>query len=196
MGLLRSLRLGFVFSSLAVNRNVRTLPHVDRNNLSSEPNLVVSLTKFNRGGRLHCTMPWRGMRIVLIGFTVRSTEKLSESQCDEASALGFVLPPKEEPSSQLGLVASAPRAVRAPKCLSSPRRDNGRPRRSHQPLRIDPFGFSVGSSAYQPAFTSSHSQPHPLSRAGHLPGDHLAKLSAVPPGRFVYSSPSLTSIPL
>ena len=110
---------------------MKTLPHVDRNNLSSEPNLVVLLTRFRQGGiwvetaggsvkilhkgqarfgelldvashpvlfdprRLHCTMGWRGTRIVLIGFTVRSTEKLSASQRAEASDLGFVLPPAE-----------------------------------------------------------------------------------------------------
>ena len=48
--LLRSLRPGIVFSSLAINQNVKTLPHFDRNNLSTEPNVVVALRRFRQGG--------------------------------------------------------------------------------------------------------------------------------------------------
>ena len=44
---LREAKPGFVFSSLSVNQNV---PHVDLNNLSGEPNVVLPLSRFQGGG--------------------------------------------------------------------------------------------------------------------------------------------------
>ena len=225
-GFLRSIRPGFVFSSLAVNQNIRTLPHFDRNNLSTEPNLVVALSRFRRGGiwietlggsvevahrnqvkvgevldvashpvlvdarRLHCTMGWRGSRIVLIGFTVRGTEKLSSVQRAEALSLGFVLPP-EGSSGESTLVSEYlpqdPRVVRPPR--SKPLPVGGiSARRSHRPWRIDPFHFSVGSPGVEPAFTASSSQPCISDRVDSLPSAVLQVLRSMPPGRFVFSS--------
>ena len=39
----------FVFTSFAVNQNVLTLPHTDSNNLGTEGNLLIPLTKFSGG---------------------------------------------------------------------------------------------------------------------------------------------------
>ena len=47
---LREAKPGFVFSSVSVSQNVRTLPHVDKNNLSTEPNVVLPLSRFRGGG--------------------------------------------------------------------------------------------------------------------------------------------------
>ena len=225
-GLLRSIRPGFVFSSLAVNQNIKTLPHFDRNNLSSEPNLVVALSRFRRGGiwietlggsvevvhrnqvrvgevldvsshpvlvdarRLHCTMGWRGSRIVLIGFTVRGTEKLSSAQRAEALSLGFVLPPEggSGESTQVSEhLPQVPRVVRPPR--SKPLHERGNDaRRSHRPWRVDPFHFSVGSPGVEPAFTASYPQACSLDRVDPLPSSVLQMLRSMPPGRFVFSS--------
>ena len=135
-------------------------------------------------------MPWRGARIVLIGFAVRGTENLSASQRAEALSLGFVLPPgggSEDLTKVRDCIVPVPKAVRPPRCKPFSA-EGSRARHPHRPCRIDPFHFSVGSPGVEQAFTSSCSRPCASDRAGPLSSAVLQRLRAMPPGRFVYSS--------
>ncbi|CAE6927060.1 unnamed protein product [Symbiodinium sp. CCMP2592] len=215
--LIREAQPGFVFSSLSVNQNVRTLPHIDKNNLSGEPNLVVPLSRFRSGRiwvlaesgserlrhrgkdhfgevlpvneravsfdprRLHATQPWTGTRVVLIGFTVRGCEKLSDAQRAEALDLGFVLPP--EPNAPPPFF---PSAAGVPKPLPAIRAPEGLLRVSG-PTKVDPPSF-VGADIGP--FAASHapkSRP-PSSLGFELTPELRRSLLAMPPGRFVISS--------
>ncbi|CAE7264901.1 unnamed protein product [Symbiodinium sp. CCMP2592] len=215
--LIREAQPGFVFSSLSVNQNVRTLPHIDKNNLSGEPNLVVPLSRFRSGGiwvlaessserlrhrgkdhygevlpvseravsfdprRLHATQPWTGTRVVLIGFTVRGCEKLSDAQRAEALDLGFVLPPEPNASppffpSSAGVPKPLP-AIRAPADLLC----------VEGPTKVDPPSFVGGDIG---PFAASHApRSGPASSRGFELSPELRRsLLEMPPGRFVISS--------
>ena len=217
---LREAKPGFIFSSLSVNQNVRTLPHIDRNNLSGEPNLVVPLSRFRGGGiwvqtdsgsvpqeykgktlfgevlpvheravafdphRVHCTQSWVGSRVVLIGFTVRGCEKLTEAQRATALGLGFVLPPLDQGACPRGTSPDDSleplEGVQAPAILSTRSPGLGA-------CRVDPSTFPLVGEEVPAAF-SGGTHPQPVQGRGLLSPHHRGLLLAMPPGRFVVSS--------
>ena len=128
--------------------------------------------------RVHATQAWKGLRIVLIGFTVRGCERLSEEQRAEALGLGFVLPPLGTQRPANSAVESGPQPIA---CVRAPD-----PRAASSDLSsIDPPGFfsRVGSSA---AF--SPSRPLIARASVSLPPSSVGLLLSMPPGRFVISS--------
>ena len=220
---LREAKPGFIFSSLSINQNVRTLPHVDKNNLSGEPNVVLPLTRFQGGGiwisspggkvplqhrgatlhgevlpvsqrvvafdphRLHSTQPWKGNRTVLIGYTVRGCERLSQEQRETALGLGFVLPPlglpePSGPSSPDSLpVALEP--VRAPDAAPS----KPEPRSRSSPLRVEPAAFLQDD--FGDLWPPGSAPPRGFSGpSGSSRVEARSLLLNMPPGRFVVSS--------
>ena len=227
---LREAKPGFVLSSLSVNQNVRTLPHVDRNNLCTEPNVVLPLSRFQGGGiwvettnvsvplrhigevlpvneravafdprRLHATQSWTGSRVVLIGYTVRGCERLTEEQRARALNLGFVLPP---------LDPNAPAAPRASEIVSESLQPVKAPSpgasasASFAPSRIDPASFASCVKSSAQVVTSRSLALTPAVRVPNrvcLPGEPArydrGLLLDMPPGRFVISSvfPDLNS---
>ena len=229
---LREAKPGFVFSSLSVNQNVRTLPHVDRNNLSTEPNLVLPLARFQGGGiwvkvdggadslqhkgvrlqgevlpvsqravafdphRLHSTQPWKGTRTVLIGYTVRGCEKLSDEQRATALNLGFPLPPLGELQAPLKVDLEQSQVelepVRAPaQGPEPPPRASASPADPRapglQPLRVDPASFC--SASVLDFAAPAASSPPGLAGSPEPPTPSvLGLLLNMPPGRFVISS--------
>ena len=48
--LIREAKPGVAFTSFSVNQNIETLPHVDSHNAAREPNLILALNRFRRGG--------------------------------------------------------------------------------------------------------------------------------------------------
>ena len=136
--------------------------------------------------RVHATQAWKGTRIVLIGYTVRGCERLSEEQRAAASNLGFVLPPPEPAPAPAGAAFdSFPvvlEPVRPPKgapCCARPSRARA--------YRVEPASFCSGSDEACQRYTF----PPPRGFPG-LPGFSRAEvrglLLSMPPGRFVISS--------
>ena len=219
-GLIRDACPELLFSSFTVNQNVETLPHTDSHNADWEPNCVLALSSFRKGGiwtevqdgtqprlhkgqrrfgeildlqtgpklldpkRLHATEGWRGTRVVLIAYTVRSLEKLSDAQRKTAEALGFKLPKPVEPGTETQALAEAPRSpsrhtVR-PAVL--PSADELKSRASSFGHGFDPPNLCGGSLRVEPAPLL------PFSRSTRLSSAVLDLLNSFPPGRFLYSS--------
>ena len=209
------------FSSFSVNQNVETLPHTDSHNADWEPNCVIALSSFKKGGiwtevqggtqprlhkgrqrfgevldlsagpklldpkRLHATEGWRGTRVVLIAYTVRSLEKLSEEQRGIAEALGFKLPRPAQPGTETQAIAEAPKSpslLSAVRPASLPSGAELKSRASSFGHRFDPLNLCGGSLRVEPA------PPLPFPGSASLSSAVLDLLNSFPPGRFLYAS--------
>ena len=135
--------------------------------------------------RLHATEGWRGTRVVLIAFSVRSLEKLDPASREAAEVLGFVLPrPADagggaltlrEPVGPSGSADTArPAAPQSVAELKS--------RASRYGHRFDPPDLCGGSLRVEPAPLL------PASPDAYLSPAALDLLSSFPPGRFLFAS--------
>ena len=140
--------------------------------------------------RLHHTKSWRGTHTLIIAYTVRSSEKLSESQRSQAEALGFRLPKPIAPASDDSLIQlPAESAAEPPTCQPSCPQTLPRilpPARPCDGLRVEPPLLCGGSPRVEPALIQTPSASDGLRKA--LPEPVFTSLFSMPAGRFVYFS--------
>ena len=205
----------FVFSSISVNQNVLTLPHTDSNNLATEMNLVLPLTRF-RGGELWIESEG-GRDLLEVKGATRKGEAVRLQEGQKLFDPRRLHCTKEWRGTRTVLVAYTVRATeklsaeqrkqaealgfRLPSPESSGTLSGSDVPRALQPKppggsfssprmlkgpRIETSHPCVGSPRVEPAPLRSTAEPR--SPGLKLPPLVLQCLLAMPPGRFVYSS--------
>ena len=208
---------GFAFTSLSVNQNIETLPHVDSHNAAWEPNLILALNRFRRGGvwvevqggakAIHCKGELRFGEVLSLqeGPKILDPKRLHATESWSGSRVVLIAysvrsiekldKAGKEVAASLGFVLPGPGGIADTPC-GSPRLLRSaqcRPPAAPQPSDLERRALAFGHRREPPNLCVGSLRVEPAflpraSRPSHLSPAAFDFLCRLPPGCFLYSS--------